>query len=289
MWSDFWLKETQKSSIAFSGGLSMNIKANGDILNNPRVKQLSVPASGGDESLSAGACYAFSVENKIAVKQMKSPYLGLKVNTVDKTNFFSRIEETSMSKEDFEIIENFNSKKVAKLLSLDYICARCTGKAEFGARALGNRSILANPGNPQNIKKINDLIKNRDFWMPFTPSILEEHASKYLINPKNIKSPYMTIGYSSTKLAKQEISACLHMADYSARPQFVNKDLNKKYWELINEFFLLTNVPCLLNTSLNLHGEPMNYDISDAVRTLALSSLDFLSIPDDKLIIKKVL
>ena len=123
--------------------------------------------------------------------------------------------------------------------------------------------------------------------MPFTPSILEDHASKYLVNPKGISSPYMTIGYLSTELAKKEIPACLHMSDFSARPQFVNKKINKNYWELINEFYLLTKIPCLLNTSLNLHGEPMNYTIADAVRTLALSSLDFLSIPNDKIIIKK--
>ena len=123
--------------------------------------------------------------------------------------------------------------------------------------------------------------------MSFTPSIIEEHRNKYLINPKNIKSPYMTIGYNSTAQAKKDIIACLHPGDYSARPQFVSKDLNKDYWLLIEEFRKITGIPCLLNTSLNLHGEPMNYSLEDAVRTLALSSLNFLLMPENQLLCKK--
>tara|TARA_B100001027_G_C16155905_1_gene280299 strand:- start:66 stop:746 length:681 start_codon:yes stop_codon:yes gene_type:complete len=190
-------------------------------------------------------------------------------------------------KNNFRIIEDFDMNKVAQLLAKDHIVARCIGRAEFGARALGNRSILANPSNYDNIKKINSSIKNRDFWMPFTPSILEEYSKNFLINEKNISSPYMTIGFDTTTLAKNQITACLHMGDHSARPQFVYKNLNHGYWSLINEFYKITKIPCLLNTSLNLHGDPMNYTISDAIKTLDLSSLNFLMIPDNKLIYKK--
>ena len=104
------------------------------------------------------------------------------------------------------------------------------GRAEFGARALGNRSILANPKNFKNIELINKLIKNRDFWMPFTPSMNIEHANKLIINKKKVSSPYMTIGFNSTKFAQENISASLHMADLSARPQFVKKSYNPEYW-----------------------------------------------------------
>ena len=149
----------------------MNIKANGDLLSNLDIEWLSIPPSGGDESLSAGACFALNVENDNKVFPMKDPYLG-EAPSLEKNNWADRLHETKMSENDFDIMENFDSKKVAKLLLKDEIVARCDGKAEFGARALGNRSILANPKNFNNIKKINDLIKNRDFWMPFTPSIL---------------------------------------------------------------------------------------------------------------------
>ena len=97
----------------------------------------------------------------------------------------------------------------------------------------------------------------------------------------------MTIGYETKDYAIQNIKACLHPGDNTARPQFVKKNYNKDYWSLINEFYKLTKIPCLLNTSLNLHGEPMNYTISDAVRTLALSSLDFLLLPNNTLLLKK--
>ena len=92
--------------------------------------------------------------------------------------------------------------------------------------------------------------------------------------------------FETKDYAIQNIKACLHPGDNTARPQFV-KNYNQPYWDLINEFYKLTKIPCLLNTSLNLHGEPMNYTISDAVRTLALSSLDFLLLPNDTLLVKK--
>ena len=285
-WAEFWLNETGKNGVVFSGGLSMNIKANGELLNNKHVKWISVPPSGGDESLSAGACFALNKEKEIETIPMNSPYLGEEA-TLSGDDWALRLDETSMHEEDFIILDNFDNKKVAKLIDKDLIIARCVGRSEFGARALGNRSILANPKNPENIKKINNLIKNRDFWMPFTPSILEEHADKYIINPKDINSPYMTIGYESKPKAKIDIPGCLHMGDGSARPQFVSKKLNYDFWSLISEFYKITDIPCLLNTSLNLHGEPMNYSVSDSVRTLALSSLDFLIIPNSKLLVKK--
>ena len=158
---------------------------------------------------------------------------------------------------------------------------------EFGARALGNRSILADPSKAENLKKINDAIKNRDFWMPFTPSILMERAADYLEIPKGIVSPYMTIGYESKPRARTEIVAALHPGDFSARPQFVLRESNSDYWQLISEFEKLTGIGALLNTSLNLHGDPMNSTIADAARTLALSELDFLAMPDDRLLYKR--
>ena len=250
-WIEYWLKKTKKKGIAFSGGLSMNIKANGDIMNSPMVNWLSIPASGGDESLCVGACYYYAIRNKVKAKVMKNPYLGS--TSILNNDCFDKLKDTNMNKDDFLLIKNFSNKKAAKLLARDEILARCIGRAEFGARALGNRSIIANPKNTDNIKKINNLIKNRDFWMPFTPSILSEKASLFLKNDKNIISPYMTIGFETKDYAIQNIKACLHPGDNTARPQFVKKNYNQPYWDLINEFYKLTKIPFLLNTSLNLH------------------------------------
>ena len=155
-WAEYWLKKTKKKGIAFSGGLSMNIKANGDLLGNKYVKWLSVPPSGGDESLSAGACYHEALKSKKKVFSMKTPYLGQEINFRSNDEWNSRLKGTGFKKNDFVIVSNFSNKKAAKLLEKDEIISRCVGRAEFGARALGNRSILANPKNFKNIEKINN-------------------------------------------------------------------------------------------------------------------------------------
>ena len=281
-WANYWLKKTNKSVICFSGGLSMNIKANGDLLKSKLLKSISVPASGGDETLSAGACFASAAENSIPITPITSPYLGDEA-VFDENN----IKDSNFTKDSFAIVDNFDNEKIASLLAKNHIVARCVENSEFGARALGNRSILANPNDINNVKKINDSIKNRDFWMPFTPSILEEYTDLYLENPKGVNSPYMTVGYESVIENRDSIKACLHMGDFSARPQFVSKNLNKNYWDLINKFYQITKIPCLLNTSLNLHGEPMNYTVEDAIRTLTKSSLNFLILPENRLLYKK--
>lgn len=284
-WARYWLEKTEKKGVCFSGGLSMNIKINGDILKLPEVSWLKVPASGGDESISAGACFALAVENKIP-SPMIHAYLGAEPNA-HQQDWPNRLNETSLTSDDFIVLENFTNDHAASLLAADCVLARCVGPAEFGARSLGNRAIIANPSNPGNVKLINDSIKNRDFWMPFTPSILAEYANRYLENPKNATSPFMTIGFPSSPEHRKDIIAGLHFGDFSARPQFVMREHNPDYWNLIDSFRRKTGVAAVLNTSLNLHGEPMNYSLADAARTVALSKLDYLMMPGNRLLAKK--
>ncbi len=286
-WARHWLTETGCSHLCFSGGLSMNIKSNGDLTAIPELKKLSVPASGGDESLSIGACYAVQVREPKPPVALPHVYLGRERAGDAENDWREGIRRANASADDFAVRENVGVREVAKLLAADQVVARVSGPMEFGARSLGNRSILANPKNPDNLKRINDAIKNRDFWMPFTPSILAEWAERYLVIPKGIIAPYMTIGYETTPLAKRDIPAALHPGDFSARPQFVTRDTNAPYWELISAFAELTGVGAVLNTSLNLHGDPMNRSVADGARTLALSALDFLVMPGDRLLFKR--
>jgi len=283
-WIQHWIGKTNISNLHLSGGLFMNIKMNGEILKMSEVSTLSIPASGGDESLPVGACYAKAIECGEVCQPMNHVYLGDPAESGKPWQ--ARLSETDMSPDQFSVMEGVGPKEVAKLLAGDLIVARCAGDAEFGARSLGNRSILANPSNPDNIKTINDFIKNRDFWMPFTPSILIEYANAYLDNPKECVSPYMTIGFNSREENRQDILGGLHPGDFSARPQFVQKDANPDYWELIDEFRKLTGIPAVMNTSLNMHGDPMNYDLADAARTLAKSCLSILIMPGDQLLFK---
>ena len=263
----------------------MNIKANGDFLAIPELSNLSVPASGGDESLSAGACYAFWADAGEQVNPLSHACLGEPANPTD--DWRTVVSQAGADPADFDERHGIGRDEFARLLAADNIVARCVGRADFGARALGNRSILANPSNPANVKIINDAIKARDFWMPFTPSILSEYANDYLQNPKGTVSPFMTIGFESRPENRNEIIGALHSADFSARPQFVFRTQHAEYWELIDAFRKMSVIPALLNTSLNLHGEPMNYSASDALRTLALSVLNFLVLPGDVLIFRK--
>lgn len=272
-WAAYWLSEVKRDVLCFSGGLSMNIKLNGDLLGLPELRTLSIPASGGDESISAGACFMHAIHAGNA-QPLQHAYLG-------------RTAELDGSlPTGFIAINNVGPAQLARLLSRDIIVARCAGRGEFGARSLGNRSILANPSNPDNLRRINQSVKNRDFWMPFTPSIQAEYADQYLTNPKGMFSPYMTVGFSTKPEAHSPLAAALHPADRSARPQMVRKQDNCAYWEIIEEFRKITGIAALLNTSLNLHGEPMNYTVADALRTVKNSDLWCLALPGNRLACK---
>jgi len=286
-WIAYWLTTTGKRYLCFSGGLSMNIKMNGDLANLRELDGISVPASGGDETTSIGACFMSQKRSGGEVIALPHVYLGVVNNDDSDNDWREGVRRVGRSIEDFVVRNDVDAKSIAKVLAAGHVVARCAGPMEFGARALGNRSILADPSNPDNVKRINDAIKNRDFWMPFTPSILAEKADRYLVIPKGIVSHYMTIGYQSTPQARRDIIAALHPGDFSARPQFVERERNPDYWELISEFERLTGISALLNTSLNLHGEPMNSSEADAGRTLALTSLGFLVLSGNRLVYKK--
>lgn len=283
-WIKHWLERTGKRHLCFAGGLSMNIKMNGDIAAMSGLDGFYVPASGGDESNPIGACFMSQKESGGDAAPLAHVYLGT-VNPSDRKNDWEEgIRRAGVPLGDFAVRDGVGIREIAKLLAEGQIVARCVGPMEFGARSLGNRSILADPSNPDNIKRINDAIKNRDFWMPFTPSILAERAADYLIIPKGIVSPYMTIGYQSTPRARRDIIAALHPGDFSARPQFVLREANPDYRALIKAFEEITGIGALLNTSLNLHGDPMNSTVADAARTLALSELEFLALPGERLL-----
>jgi carbamoyltransferase len=287
-WIRHWLAGLGKRILCFSGGLSMNIKSNGEFARMTELDDISVPASGGDETTSLGACFmAARMRDGTAPEAMPHVYLGPPATLGAESDWREGVRRAGADPADFAEIERVDARAIAMLLAADQIVARCDGPMEFGARALGNRSILADPSKAANIKRINDAIKNRDFWMPFTPSILAEKASRYLVNPRGIIAPFMTVGYDTTPLARTHLAAAVHPGDYSARPQFVIREANPAYWELISAFEEITGVSAVLNTSLNLHGDPMNASVADAARTLALSALDCLALPGQRLLCKR--
>ena len=155
--------------------------------------------------------------------------------------------------------------------------ARCDGRMEFGARALGNRSILADPSDLSCLRELNLMVKKRDFWMPFAPVMLEESQHKYIINPKNIKANYMIITFNTTKNYRNIIAA-VHQADLTARPQLINQGMNPKYYSILKEFEKITGRGALLNTSFNLHGLPIVHGPKEALEVFRDSDLKYLAL-----------
>lgn len=282
-----WVIEVSRrfksNTIVMSGGMALNIKVNKVISELPEVEKFFVAGGGGDESESIGA--ALYVAMKFSGTSFSAPMHDYHGPNIDIENFEKEIERFVINNH-FSIKENKDNHEAAELLKNDQIVARCTGRSEFGPRALGNRSILANPSNPENIRKINNKIKYRDFWMPFTPSILSERVDDYVLNPKALYAPFMTIAFESTDLAKKELIAALHPSDFTLRPQFVTSNTNQDYYDLIKNFEKLTGIGGLLNTSLNLHGEPIVGSIKDALHTLTESDLDAMII-ENKLLVRK--
>mgnify|MGYP001589357385 CR=1 FL=1 len=279
-WIAMAIKKTGISRIALSGGVFMNVKANQKIAEMPEVKKIFVMPSCGDEANAIGCAifgYKQLYKNKNRDYNLKSIYdlyLGPEYSDKDIRKF---IEDNKVKQKYYvKKISNIN-KKIAQLLASGEIVARCSGRSEWGARALGNRSILANPSHPDTIKILNETIKDRDFWMHFTPSILDKFEKKYVVNPKKIFAPYMAITFNSTSLAKEHLPAAMHPYDTTLRPQVVTRDYNSDYYEIIEEFSKLTGIGGILNTSFNLHGEPNVLSPEDALHTVENSSLKYLA------------
>ena len=196
----YWMKKHHVYQISMSGGVSMNVKLMQRLYECKEVKEIYVVPSSGDESCVLGCSNYHALMNKHKLKRLDSLYLGVDRDLDSEVKFL----ENQRSDLIFEYCENIEDK-VAKLLHSGEVVARVNGRDEFGARALGNRSILANPNSPEVIDLINKQVKNRDFWMPFTPSILYEEKDKLVVNPKGYDAKYMNITFNSTELAKQTI------------------------------------------------------------------------------------
>src|SRR5438128_2458095 len=157
--------------------------------------------------------------------------------------------------------------------------ARLMRERHGGERlALGGRSILANPSDHRVVPLINRMIKNRDFWMPFAPSVLREREADYLVNPKGLASPYMMLAFPTNPKRRDEIVAAIHPHDSTARAHIVDEAWNPPYYRVLREFEARTGIGAVLNTSFNLHGEPLVASPEDAVDTFERSGLPHLAL-----------
>ena len=278
-----WVKNcvahTGIRDIVVGGGVFMNVKANMLIADLPEVDRLYVMPSGGDESLSIGSAlhryYEVTGLQDHSQSVLEDLYLG--------GEFDLRAEQAAIdtaSKNgplEFQRPNDMN-EAVAGLLDAGKTVALCRGRMEWGARALGNRSIVTSAHDYSQVDRINRAIKMRDFWMPFAPSIREEAAGRYFDDPKDLKPWFMTFAYRAKDEGYKDIVAGSHPRDKTIRPQVVRQSANPEYHAIISRWEEKTGRGGVLNTSFNLHGEPIVYSPSDAIRVLLNSGLDHLAL-----------
>lgn len=274
-WVAHWMERTGVRHIACAGGVFMNVKLNAAVAALAPVRTMAIVPSCGDESTAIG-CSVYGHargEGHRPVHPVRRLDLGREVGEAEIAAALA--DSTAVRGFEIERCADVNAR-VAELLAAGEVVARCSGRMEFGARALGNRSILADPSRPDAVMLINEVIKNRDFWMPFAPSILAEHADLYIDNPKGLASPFMMFAFPTTPLGQRTLAAAIHRYDFTARAQHVHAGTNPTYHDLIAKFAARTGIHALLNTSFNLHGEPIVATPADAIDTARRSGLRYL-------------
>ncbi len=281
-WVKNAIKKTGIHSLALAGGVFMNVKANKRIMELPEVKELFVFPSCGDETNIFGAAwhvYARDREEhgeKIDIKEFGPFYYGTDISNELAESTIKKYAQTHNV--EYELREDI-SEYVGELLANNEIVARASGPMEFGARALGNRSILSNASDLRNVQIINMMVKKRDFWMPFAPVILKERADDYIINPKRVPAPYMILSFDTTD-KRDDLVGAIQQADHTARPQVIEKEWNAPYYNILKTFEKETGFGGMMNTSFNLHGYPIVNDAKDALWVFENSGLKYVQIAD---------
>jgi len=283
-WVENIVKETGIRTLVCSGGVAMNVKAMGKIGALPEVERLFVPGSGSDDSNCIGAAIVAAVDDRS--KSNSGAYAVPSLLIGNAVTGGQAVIAESENAADLVIDREVTPEKIARLLLDGIIIGRCMGRMEFGQRALGNRSILADPIAEEVVPRINAMIKNRDFWMPFAPVVLDTYNERYLVNPKEIQSPHMTIGYETTPAGWAAMRAACHASDRTARAQILSREDNPDLYALLLAFEKLSGRGALLNTSFNLHGYPIVNTAQDAFGVFMDSELEGLWLAEG-LILKK--
>ena len=264
------VEKTRCHNLCLSGGVALNSKANGKILTSGLVDKLFVQPASGDDGVCLGAALAPYLDSrgKLPVRKMRHAYLGPASTDAEIEKILQTYKVRSSRQADPAAV-------AAEMLANGKILGWFQGRMEFGPRALGNRSILADPRDPEMNAKVNNAVKFREWWRPFAPSMLAEVADRYL--ESGTDSPFMILT-AQVKPEKRSVIPSVTHVDGSARPQTVECDINPLYWRLINEFSERTGVPVVMNTSFNLRGEPIVCTPTDAIRTFFSSGMDALVI-----------
>jgi carbamoyltransferase len=271
----FWKNKTGAKSLALAGGVFANVKLNQRLAEELNFKSVRIFPGMGDGGISIGCIWShLSKEKRLSDLEsaFQDFFLAPKIQNEDE-----KLLAMDHSLEYLEISRSDLPREIALAVANSKLVGLHLGKMEFGPRALGNRSILIDP-RFANINKIaNERLKRTEF-MPFAPAVLEEEATSWF-NFDKIKDKfpfeYMTMTCSVLPQKRFLIPAVVH-TDGTARPQLVNRNRTPVYWEAINEFKKITNIPIVINTSFNVHEEPINYTLSDSISALKRKSVDII-------------
>src|SRR5271168_1777374 len=264
------MAKTGSRNLCLAGGVALNSKANGKIVASGLIDKIFVQPAASDDGVALGAALAPYLDGggKLPNKAMRHAYLG--------PSFDDDAIEANLRTYKLKYTRSQDPAVVAaELLSNGKILGWFQGRMEFGPRALGSRSILADPRDPEMNAKVNNAVKFREWWRPFAPSVKKEAAADYLESATD--SPFMILTAQVRPEKRSVIPSVTHV-DGSARPQTVEEEINPLYWRLIDEFGRRTGVPVIMNTSFNLRGEPIVSSPTDAIRTFFSSGMDYLVI-----------
>lgn len=269
-----WVQEQvvklKVSKLAVAGGVFSNVKLNQRILALPGVEDVYVHQNMGDGGLATGAAFEVHARLNNGLRPELAPvYLGTEIN---RENALQALQKLGVS---FDEPQNL-AQAVGRLLADGKVVARASGKMEYGPRALGNRTVMAPCHDPSINQWLNKKFARTEF-MPFAPVILQEHAKEYFPdwNEGHIAARFMTITYDASDIAKKNIPAAVHI-DGTARPQVIRREDNPEYYDILREYHAITGVASVINTSFNMHEEPIVRTAEEAIVAFQAAGLDAL-------------
>lgn len=268
---DLLYEKTGYRDYCVAGGVGLNAKMNGCLLNHPSVERLYVPPASNDPGCAIGAAFlAYARRTGRRPRALAHPYFGPEWSN---GQIRSALDQEGMSYSECNDV----TTRAAELLAEGKILGWFQGRMEMGPRALGNRSILANPSEVGMKDRVNNLVKHREPWRPFGPSVTSEHKDLYFVTKSD--APFMTMALPTTQAGQRDLSAAVHV-DTTARAQVVTRQSNPRYHSLITEFGRLSGVFGVLNTSFNLKGDPVVHTPSDAIDMFRRTGMDHLVMGD---------
>ncbi len=262
-----YVKETGVHDVCIAGGVGLNCPTSSAVENMDEVSRVFVQPAANDGGISLGAAIKGAIDLGDDVKIEMIPYLG--------PEYSNKEIEKALKEKDYNYDEFDNIEEViARLLAEGKIVANYQGRLELGPRALGNRSLLASPEKYEMLVRMNEL-KGREVWRPLAPAVM--YDKQETVFDSDIFSPHMTKNFKVLNEMKDRLQAITHV-DGTARIQSLTKEYNELFYNIINEFYKLTGIPVVINTSFNVKGEPIVCTPQEAIDSFERMNLDYLSI-----------